>query len=396
MMSKYDQEFKEMILSLIASGQTVSQLAKDYQIDKSTINVWRRKAKSPEGLHGKKQLTAEEAEIKLLRKALKEVQLERDIFKKGSEHFLQKRLNKYLFIEEHIRQYSIEKMCQYLSISRNAYYQWKKKGQSISPSAQKTMTLKERIQCIYAGSKQVYGSYRIQKQLAKEAIYVSRSYVGRLMTEMSLRSILKRKFVVTTDSSHSYKVADNHLKRSFTVDELGIRWVSDITYIRVNDSWAYLTTMIDLADRQVVGWSVSEDMTTENTVLKAWIHARNRREIKDDFILHSDRGVQYASNIISSLFLRLPSAKQSMSRKDLRLRGENVVFGYNIFVAESFFKSIKYECLYRFKFENLSQLNNTVNEYIYWYNHKRLHSSLDYLTPKEKEYQIKFNNKVAA
>lgn len=278
-------------------------------------------------------------------------------------------------------------MCQYLSISRNAYYQWKKKGQSISPSAQKTMTLKERIQYIYEESKQVYGSYRIQKKLAKESIYVSRSYVGRLMAEMGLRSILKKKFVVTTDSSHSYKVAANHLKRSFTVHELGTRWVSDITYIKVNDSWAYLTTMIDLADRQVVGWSVSEDMTTENTVLKAWIHARNRREIKDDFILHSDRGVQYASNIISSLFLRLPCAKQSMSRKG------NC---WDNAVAESFFKSIKYECLYRYKFENMTQLSNTVNEYIYWYNHKRLHSSLGYLTPKEKEFQIKFNNKVAA
>jgi putative transposase len=92
------------------------------------------------------------------------------------------------------------------------------------------------------------------------------------------------------------------LDRNFISTELGKKWVSDITYIRVNEHWNYLTTIIDLADRKIVGWSLSEDMTVDNTVYPAWIDARKTRAIKKDFIFHSDRGVQYTSNKITPLF----------------------------------------------------------------------------------------------
>lgn len=87
------------------------------------------------------------------------------------------------------------------------------------------------------------------------------------MKEMGLRSVLKRKFVVTTDSNHHYLIAENELNRGFYSLKLGVKWVSDITYIRVNDDWSYLTTIIDLADREIIEWSLSEDMTTQNTVI---------------------------------------------------------------------------------------------------------------------------------
>jgi len=114
------------------------------------------------------------------------------------------------------------------------------------------------------------------------------------MNEMGLRSILRKKYVATTDAKHTYQVADNLLDRNFQVAELGKVWVSDITYIQVGNGWNYLTTIIDLADRKVVGWSLSQDLSAENTILKAWGHARRRREIVPGFILHFDRGVQYA------------------------------------------------------------------------------------------------------
>jgi len=115
------------------------------------------------------------------------------------------------------------------------------------------------------------------------------------MQELGLRSIVRRKFVITTDSNHSYRVADNLLNREFTSCSLGEKWVSDITYVRVKEDWHYLTTIIDLADRKVVGWSLSEDMTVKNTVVKAWLYARSTRSIHPNLIFHSDRGVQYAS-----------------------------------------------------------------------------------------------------
>jgi putative transposase len=102
--------------------------------------------------------------------------------------------------------------------------------------------------------------------LERENICFSRAYIGVLMLKMGLRSILKRNFVITTDSNHAFPIAENLFNRNFSSDILGEKWVSDITYIRVNDDWSYLTTIIDLADRKVVGWTLSEDMTVESTV----------------------------------------------------------------------------------------------------------------------------------
>ena len=169
--------------------------------------------------------------------------------------------------------------------------------------------------------------------------------------------------------------------------KLGEKWVSDITYIRVKDDWNYLTTIMDLADRRIVGWSLSEDMTTQNTIMKAWLSARNNRSITDGFIFHSDRGVQYASNKMTDLFSFNRKIMQSMSRKG------NC---WDNAVAESFFKTIKCEWLYRFKFNSYSQLYDSIHDYINWYNNERLHSSLGYLSPLEMEIKLRgFSNKAA-
>lgn len=207
------------------------------------------------------------------------------------------------------------------------------------------------------------------------------------MKEMGLKSVLRRKYVPTTDSNHSFPIAQNELNREFNSYELGEKWVSDITYIRVNDNWNYLTTIIDLADRKIVGWALSEDMTTENTIMKAWISARRTRDISSNHIFHSDRGVQYASNMISNLLSFNQKITQSMSRKG------NC---WDNAVAESFFKTIKYEWLYRYRFTSFNQLFNSIKEYINWYNTKRIHSTLGYLTPLEMEMKLRGNiNKVA-
>jgi transposase InsO family protein len=246
---------------------------------------------------------------------------------------------------------------------------------------------KSEIQQIYDDNYQIYGSHRITVGLQRKGIQLSRTYVGRLMKEMGLKSILRKKFIVTTDSKHNYKVAKNVLNRNFQTEELGKVWVSDITYIRKESGWVYLTTMIDLADRKIVGWSLSQDMTVENTVIKAWIHARSQRNITSDFILHSDRGVQYACNKIKGVFSFHRNASQSMSRKG------NC---WDNAVAESFFKSIKYEWLNRFKFTAFQQAYSSLKKYIDWYNTKRFHSSIGYITPIEKELQLKNNFKQVA
>ena len=270
-------------------------------------------------------------------------------------------------------------MCKSMKVSKNAYYHWFKNKDVILLKTPK-IHLKERIEIIFKESKEIYGSCRVQKKLEREGLIYSRSYIGLLMKEMGLRSVLKRKFVVTTDSNHQYLIAENTLNRAFSSLKLGEKWVSDITYVRVNDDWNYLTTIIDLADRKVVGWSLSEDMTTQNTVMKAWIDARKTRNISNSLIFHSDRGVQYASNKITNICDFNLKITQSMSRKG------NC---WDNAVAESFFKTIKYEWLYRFKFTSYNQLYDSIEDYIYWYNTQRLHSSLGYLSPLEMEIKLR-------
>ena len=215
--------------------------------------------------------------------------------------------------------YPVEKMCKSMKVSKNAYYHWLKNKDLLFCKTPRTL-LKERVKVLFNQSREIYGSCRIQKKLEREGLMYSRSYIALLMKEMGLRSVLKRKFVITTDSNHQYLIAKNELNRDFYSLKLGEKWVSDITYIRVNDDWNYLTTIIDLADRKVVGWSLSEDMTTQNTVMRAWIKARKTRNINDELLFHSDRGVQYASNKMTNLCNFNLKITQSMSRKDLRLR----------------------------------------------------------------------------
>jgi transposase InsO family protein len=164
---------------------------------------------------------------------------------------------RYNFILNNGDKYPVEKMCLCMKVSKNAYYNWFKQKDRVILETPKTRLLK-RIREIFEENRQIYGSDRIQKMLEREGLKYSRSYIGLLMKEMGLKSVLRKKYVVTTDSKHSLPIANNELNRCFTTLKLGERWVSDITYIWVNDGWNYLTTIIDLADRKVIGWSLSE------------------------------------------------------------------------------------------------------------------------------------------
>lgn len=293
------------------------------------------------------------------------------------------RPERYKFIKTYTGTFPVEKMCICMRVSKNAYYTWLRNHTS---KTQKTslMYLKTRITTIFNTSKQVYGSQRIQKQLEREGLFYSRSYIAYLMKKLGLKSVVSRQFkVCTTDSNHNLSVANNLINRDFTANQLGQKWVSDISYIKVNSRWNYITTILDLADRKLVAWTLSEDMTTENTVYKTWLKARKKREITYNHIFHSDRGVQYASNKITSIFNSSTKIKQSMSRKG------NC---WDNAVAESFFKTLKYECTNRYNFKSYVQAYNVIEDYINWYNYKRLHSSLDFKTPAEKEMEIKINN----
>lgn len=270
-----------------------------------------------------------------------------------------------------------------MKVSTNAYYSWLRTRNSKTERTT-LMYLKTRIAAIFNKNRQVYGSLRIQKALQREGLFYSRSYIALLMKQLGLKSVVSKQFkICTTDSKYDYPIAKNLLNRDFTAKELGEKWVSDISYIKVNNQWNYITTILDLADRKIVAWTLSEDMTTENTVYKTWLKARKKREITVNHIFHSDRGVQYAANKMTSIFTNSTKIKQSMSRKG------NC---WDNAVAEAFFKTLKYECTNRYNFSSYSQAYTVIKDYIKWYNYERLHSSLDFKTPAEKELEIKIKS----
>ncbi|MEM9982129.1 MAG: IS3 family transposase, partial [Bacteroidota bacterium] len=175
-------------------------------------------------------------------------------------------------------------------------------------------------------------------------------------------------------------ISPNLLARNFQTRGSGKVWVSDITYLVVEEGFLYLTVILDLYDRKVVGWSLSETLRTEDTVLRAWYRALTNRSMQKNFIFHSDRGVQYASEAFRNV-LKDFEVRQSMSRK---------ANCWDNAVAESFFKSLKTEAIYGHKLQNKKQMKALIFEYIeIWYNRQRRHSYLGYKTIVEVENQTK-------
>lgn len=173
--------------------------------------------------------------------------------------------------------------------------------------------LTEKIKVIHGNSKQTYGSPRVTQELIKLDIKVSRPRVARLMKMAKIRSIVKKKFRVTTDSEHKYPVVENKLNRQFKVDKIATAWVSDITYIKTTQGWLYLTIILDLADRKIIGGSLSSTMKAIDTVIPAWKMAQKNRTITSELLFHSDRGIQYACSEFKSLLDKNPLIVRSMS-----------------------------------------------------------------------------------
>lgn len=271
-------------------------------------------------------------------------------------------------------------MCKVLKVSRSAYYHW-----LIDPIGKRRRTymeLDEKIKKAYFVARGRNGSPRLAKDLQVAGTHVSQITVARHMKQMGMRSKLSKRFKVTTDSSHDYKVAPNLLNRAFRRDEPSEACVSDLTYIPCLDGFLYLTMVLDLFDRKPIGWSMSDKMSAASTVIPAIRMANSNRPFTQGMIFHSDRGVQYACkktiNVLKSL-----KVKQSMSRKG------NC---WDNAVAESFFKSFKSEQIFGIKLRTKEEMSLIVFEYIeHWYNHRRRFSALGNLTIDEfwQQYWIK-------
>jgi transposase InsO family protein len=266
-------------------------------------------------------------------------------------------------------------MCKVFKVSKSGYYKWVS-SEPCTREIQNRELLKQ-IRRIHEQSNGIYGSPRITEELRAMGYKASRPRVARLMRKAGIRSRIKRKYVATTDSRHQYPVAPNLVDRRFNPGKTGKVWVSDITYIKTAQGWLYLTTIIDLGDRKVIGWSLSRSLKAEATVIAAWLMAVLNRPVTEKLIFHSDRGVQYACGEFTSLLKSYRNVKQSMSRKG------NC---WDNAVAESFFKSLKAEWINWCDYRTFRQAELSVFQYIEgWYNTKRRHSALNNMTPMEYE-----------
>lgn len=216
------------------------------------------------------------------------------------------------------------------------------------------MQLDERIRDAYEQAKGCYGSLRLAKELQQTGAWVSRKTVAKHMKAMGLKSKLARKYKPTTDSSHKEPVAENILNREFTSLSPGCKSVSDITYLPTKEGFLYLTMVLDLFNRDVIGWSISDTMTAQKTVISALNKAAAQCEFESGVIFHSDRGVQYACKAMANTINHY-KITQSMSRK--RNCWDNAV-------AESFFKTLKTELIYGKKQICKEQMKIAVFEYI--------------------------------
>ncbi len=291
---------------------------------------------------------------------------------------------RYQWVKEHKSTYSVALMCRVLQVSNSGYYQWLTGKPSLS--LQKREKIAEAVVFSHEQSNGIYGYRKVQQDLIEEDIPCCEETVRRVMKEVGIRSRIKRKFVVTTNSEHSYSVADNVVSRDFTAVEPNKKWLTDITYVNTNEGWLYLAAVLDVFSRKVVGWSMSDKIDTA-LVKSALNMAVSHRVPEPGLIHHSDRGVQYASDSYQQVLKDLDIVC-SMSRKG------NC---WDNAMMESFFGSVKTECVYLNKYSTREQAKQDLFKYIeIFYNRKRRHASLGYISPEEFERRHKLNKEQAA
>ena len=280
---------------------------------------------------------------------------------------------RYRTMKANAGRFRIGWMAKALDASSNGYYSWLKRPES--PRRKENKRLAVEIKAVHEASGKTYGSPRIQAELAVKGLFCSRGRVARLMKEQGIKAGQKRKFRVTTDSKHSLPVAPNRLDRRFEAKRPNQAWLADITYIPTREGWLYLAAVLDLHSRKIVGWSMSNRMKRQ-LVIDALLMAIWQRKPDRGLLHHSDRGSQYCSREYRNMLNR-HGIVPSMSRK-----GDC----WDNAPMESFFHTLKTELVHRRNYKTRQEAISDIFNYIEtFYNPKRRHSSLGYMSPAEYE-----------
>jgi putative transposase len=280
---------------------------------------------------------------------------------------------KFKFISENREIFKVGLMCEVLKVSSAGFYSWLSRPES--KRRIENRSLEQKIREIHEDSRKIYGAPKIYKELKYQGIPCSLNRVARIMRQSEIKSKTMRKYKATTDSCHSLPVAPNLLNQHFDVSSPNKVWVADITYIATAEGWLYLAALMDLYSRKIIGWSMDKRMTRQLTINALEMAIKNRQGI-NFLIHHSDRGSQYASDDYQKV-LKEHGIICSMSRKG------NC---YDNAVMENFFHLLKTEWVHHYRYQTRQQAKTSIFEYVEtFYNGKRRHSRLNYLSPCEYE-----------
>ncbi|WP_347255103.1 IS3 family transposase [Brachymonas denitrificans] len=372
----YPAEFRQQMVELVRAGRSPAELSREFGVTAQSITNWVGQAAIDSGkpLPGKEGLTtAEREELVRLRRQLRQVQMERDILGKGYSLVCgsQRRDFNEVFglVMANQADLPVRTMCRVLGVSASGFYAWLDRSPSQRSIANAVMT--ERIRQVHKDSYESYGMPRVRAELMEQGACISRQRVARLMRSARLQGISKRRgFTVTTHRDKRQAPARDLVNRRFRANGPNQLWVADMTYVPTWMGFLYLAVVIDVWSRRVVGWSMGERMTSD-LVLAALNMALEQRKPKG-VIHHSDQGSQYTSQAFGE------RCRQMSVRPSMGTVGD----AYDNAMAESFFASLEGELIERNSFQSKAQARMAVFTWIEgWYNPRRRHSGLGYLSP---------------
>ena len=274
------------------------------------------------------------------------------------------------FIAAEKARYPIRPLCRCLGVTPSGYYAWRRRGPSLR--TRQDLERIHRLRLVHAINRRVYGRPRLHRALRAEGRRVSAKRVARLMRQAGLTAQGRRRFRVTTDSAHAWPVAANRLARQFAVPAPHHVWAANITALWTSAGWGYLAVVLDLGSRRVVGWALRESLDTKLVLAALHVALATRPH---PHLHHSDRGSQYASH----------SYRRLLETRGITISMSRVGNCWDNAPVESFFSSLKAELVSSTRWRSLRDAHVAIADYLRFYHHTRLHSSLGYQSPVDFE-----------